>query len=313
MKRFSFYVSAILAVMMTATMPAGAQTGVPGGINYQAVARDNNGNELVNTAIEVRFSIRTGSPTGPVIYQEVFTDVTTSRYGVFSLVIGKGDPVLGTFTAIDWSTANHYLTVEVKFENLFMDMGTMQFMAVPYALYAARSLEAGPAGPPGPKGDPGDPATDDQTLSYSRGTKELTISGGNTVTLDNEVAFRARNLISDLAAPLSNVIMTYDSPDLSVGSGFDPATGVFTAPYDGIYTFNVSYNADGDDGDARKVSIYVNSALYETIGTGITHGTTILVRSVTIRLSTGNTVTVVVNTGTSNQTGTGTFAGYKVN
>ncbi len=47
-------------------------------------------------------------------------------------------------------------------------MGTMQFMAVPYALYAAKSLEPGPAGPPGPKGDPGDPATDDQQLSYNR-------------------------------------------------------------------------------------------------------------------------------------------------
>ena len=81
-----------------------------------------------------------------------------SKYGVFSLIIGKGDPVHGTFCRHDWSSANHYLQVEVKFENLFMDMGTMQFMAVPYALYAWKSLEPGPQGPPGPQGIPGDPA-----------------------------------------------------------------------------------------------------------------------------------------------------------
>ncbi|MFN2337331.1 MAG: hypothetical protein ABR560_10220, partial [Bacteroidales bacterium] len=111
MKRVCSFVLTIMVLIIAGTQAAMAQATVPGGINYQAVARDNNGDELVNTDIEVRFSIRTGSPSGPVVYQEIFTGVTTSRYGVFSLIIGKGDPVLGTFTAIDWSTANHYLNV----------------------------------------------------------------------------------------------------------------------------------------------------------------------------------------------------------
>lgn len=313
MNRLITYMLAALVVIIAAGQTAGAQGTVPGGINYQAVARDNSGKELVNTAIEVRFSVLTGSPTGPVIYQEVFTDVTTSRYGVFSLIIGRGEPVLGTFAGIDWSTANHYLRVEVKFENLFMDMGTMQFMAVPYALYAAKSLEAGPPGPPGPKGDPGDPASDDQTLTWDRNSRDLSISGGNTVRLDTEVAFRARKSESDpVPIAVTDVIMTYGTPDLSIGGGFDPATGIFTVPADGIYTFNISYYADGGDGDARKVFLYVNSALFETLATGIVHNTIVGGKSVTARLSTGDLVTVVVNTGTGTQTGTGTFAGYKV-
>jgi hypothetical protein len=311
-KTLSFVMMVVVLLMAGAEIVSGQGT-VPAGINYQAVARDNNGKEIVNTDIEVRFTIRSGSPTGTPVYQEVFTDVTTTKYGVFSLVIGKGDPVSGSFSAIDWSAFNHYLQVEVKFENIFMDMGTMQFMAVPYALYAARSLEPGPQGPPGPQGIPGPEASDDQTLAYDKSTRELSISGGNKVTLGTEIAFRARNLISDPAAQLSNVIMTYDAPDLSVGGGFDPATGVFTVPADGIYTFNVSYYADGDEGeDARRVSIYVNSALYETIASGISAKTTIPVRSVTARLSAGNTVSVVIYTGTAFQTGTGSFAGYKV-
>jgi hypothetical protein len=314
MKRtLSFVLMAFTLVVAGGELVYGQGT-VPAGINYQAVARDNNGKEIVNTDIEVRFTIRSGSPTGIAVYQEVFTDVTTSKYGVFSLVIGKGDPISGSFDDIDWSAFNHYLQVEVKFENIFMDMGTMQFMAVPYALYAAKSLEPGPQGPPGPQGIPGDPATDtdNQRLSYDIKTKTLSIEDGNSVRLDSIVAFRAHNNTSDIAAQLSYVTMTYDTPDLDVGGGFNAGIGIFTAPEDGIYTFNVAYFADGA-GSGREVSVYVNSAPYEKIAIDVSSGTTITVRSVTTKLSKGNTVSVVIYTGTATQTGTGSFAGYKVN
>ena len=92
----------------------------------------------------------------PVVYQELHSNVTTSKYGVFSLIIGHGTPYRGkctvSFHRLTGQQAFHYLKVEVKFENIFMDMGTMQFLAVPYALYAQKSLEPGPAGP---KGDAG--------------------------------------------------------------------------------------------------------------------------------------------------------------
>ncbi|MBE0668833.1 MAG: hypothetical protein IH593_14325, partial [Bacteroidales bacterium] len=101
MKRVISFMLTFTVLFIAGTLAASGQTTVPGGINYQAVARDNNGNELVNTDIEVRFSIKTGSPTGATVYQEVFTGVTTSRYGVFSLIIGKGDPVNGTFAGIN--------------------------------------------------------------------------------------------------------------------------------------------------------------------------------------------------------------------
>lgn len=312
MKRVVSLVLVVTGLFLNGGAVVSAQGTVPGGINYQAVARDNSGKEIVNTPIEVQFSILSGSPQGDVVYREVHS-VSTSKYGVFSLVIGKGTPVSGTFADIDWSAFNHWLQVSVKFENNFMDMGTMQFMAVPYALYAGKSLEPGPAGPPGPKGDPGDPATDtdDQKLLYNRDTKVLEIESGNSVRLDTIIAFRARNLISDIAPQITDVTMTYDEPDLSIGGGFNAGTGVFTAPADGIYTFNISYFADGS-GNGRELSIYVNSAPYEKIETNISGGTTVTVRSVTIRLSRGNTVSVVVYTGTATQTGTGTFAGYKV-
>jgi hypothetical protein len=173
----------IMAFVMAGTLIL-AQNKVPLGIHYQAVARNNSGNELMNEKISVRFSIISGDPLSVPVYQELHQDVITSKFGVFSLVIGHGLPTGNTqctnLSEIAWDQANHFLKVEVKFENDFMDMGTMQFLAVPYALYAQKSLEPGPAGP---KGDPGDPATDDQTLSFNGST--LSISEGNSVPLNN--------------------------------------------------------------------------------------------------------------------------------
>jgi hypothetical protein len=105
--------------------------------------------------------------------------------------------------------------------------------------------------------------------------------------------------------------MTYDAVDYNIGNGLNASTGVFTAPYDGIYTFNISYTADGS-GDAREIAIYVNSVLYEKLALSIAGGSVIPVKSITIKLSTLNTVSVVVYTGLATTTGTGTFSGYKV-
>jgi len=175
----------LLLVLLTGLSSSGQD--VPLGIFYQAVARDNYGRELINKDIDVKFSIISGNPLGTVVYQELHSDVTTSKFGVFSLIIGHGTPtggLYGELSQIQWNQAYHYLKIEVKFDNDFIDMGTMQFLAVPYALYAQKSLEPGPAGPkgdPGPKGDSGDPSTDNQTLSFDQ--NNLAISGGNSVPL----------------------------------------------------------------------------------------------------------------------------------
>jgi hypothetical protein len=180
------------------------------GIHYQAVARDNFGKELANKVIDVRFSIISDNPLGTVAYQELHSKIITSRYGVFSLVIGHGTPTGGTcltLSQVSWSSALHFLKVEVKFESSFIDMGTMQFLAVPYALYAQKSLEPGPQGlkgDPGPqgqqgvqglKGERGDPATDDQTLSFDG--SNISISGGNTVNLSSLLSPHQLTILGD--------------------------------------------------------------------------------------------------------------------
>lgn len=190
-----------------------AQT--PPGINYQAVARDHMGNELATETIDVRFSILSGSPSGTLIYEEVHANVQTSKYGVFNLVIGSGVPSGGMVDAFDlvaWEEARHYLKVEIKFDQRYLDMGTMQFLAVPYALYAYKSLEPGPAGPEGPQGPPGEAATDDQTLSLN-GTS-LSISGGNAIDMTSLI----NDPDSDPQNELQNLNLNTDILTLSQSS-----------------------------------------------------------------------------------------------
>ena len=240
-----------------------AQT-VPMGVSYQAVARDNYGKELANKEINVRFSIISGNPQGPLVYQELHSGIITSKYGVFSLVIGKGVPTGGTAGAlseIKWELAVHYLKVEIKFENDYVDMGTMQFLAVPYALYAQRSLEPGPQGPKGEtgsqgiqgvqgqKGNPGDPATDDQVLSFD-GTN-LSISGGNTLNIStlntphnltlagNSLTIMGGNTV---VLPDQNQDLTLDANNKLKVTNNPAATEVDLTKYNQTINFNTSSN-----------------------------------------------------------------------
>jgi len=113
---------------------------VPQSFNYQAVARNLTGSILANQFISVEISIRDGSPTSPIVYQEIDT-ATTNQFGLFTVAIGTGQLQSGNFTTINWATGNKYL--QVGFDqtggNNFTNMGTTELLSVPYALYAANS------------------------------------------------------------------------------------------------------------------------------------------------------------------------------
>ena len=133
----------------------------PQGINYQAVARDNTGAILPNAPISVKFSILTDIINNTVQYTEEHTGVTTNSFGLFTLVIGQGNPVGGlvSFANIPWGGSNTYIKIEVNPGTGYINMGTTQFWAVPYALYAGNVLNGGqgPTGPTGPAGIDGAP------------------------------------------------------------------------------------------------------------------------------------------------------------
>jgi hypothetical protein len=112
----------------------------PQGIPYQAVARNSSGAVLASTAISVRFTIRDSIATGAIKYRETFS-VTTSAQGIFSVNVGQGAPVTGTFAGINWGANAKFMQIEIDPTggSSYIDMGTQQMMSVPYALFAERT------------------------------------------------------------------------------------------------------------------------------------------------------------------------------
>jgi hypothetical protein len=112
----------------------------PQGIPYQAIARNASGVAIANTAVKVRFSIRDSIATGAIKYQETHNP-TTSALGLFSVNVGMGTVVNGTFSGINWGKNAKFLQVELNTTGgtTYTDLGTTQMMSVPYALYAGAS------------------------------------------------------------------------------------------------------------------------------------------------------------------------------
>ena len=152
MKRyFPYYMGVILIFLTLGTQ---AQSGLTG-INYQAVARNFDGTVMADKDIDVRISILGGSANGAVQYREEHR-LKTNALGLFTLQIGRGSASQGTFAEIPWQDANQFVKVELAVDNgSYADLGTMQLMSVPFALYAADGGKGGPAGPKGDKGDTG--------------------------------------------------------------------------------------------------------------------------------------------------------------
>lgn len=113
------------------------QAQVPQKFNYQAVARNAQGDILPNRNIKLKISILDGSASGPVKYSETHSP-TTSSLGLFTLAVGAGAEQVGNFTDIQWASADKYIKVEMDPTggNAFILMGTSQLLSVPYALNA---------------------------------------------------------------------------------------------------------------------------------------------------------------------------------
>jgi uncharacterized protein (TIGR02145 family) len=109
----------------------------PQSIPYQAIARNASGVAIANTAVKVRFSIRDSIATGAIKYQETHNP-TTSALGLFSVNVGMGTVVSGTFSGINWGKNAKFLQVELNTTggSTYTDLGTTQMMSVPYALQA---------------------------------------------------------------------------------------------------------------------------------------------------------------------------------
>ena len=152
MKRLSKKILPLmLGVFATGLAMGQAQIANLKGINYQAVAIDQDGQEIVGANIEgkplfereigVRFSITDGPNGSETYYQDEHT-TTTDRYGMFSLTIGLGTTTgAGTYANlldIPWINGDQWLQVEIAADNdgNYRMVSYEKFHAVPFAFYA---------------------------------------------------------------------------------------------------------------------------------------------------------------------------------
>tara|TARA_R110002049_G_scaffold99113_6_gene241678 strand:- start:4113 stop:5420 length:1308 start_codon:yes stop_codon:yes gene_type:complete len=107
------------------------------GINYKAIIKDDVGNIVADQPVTVQFIIYKGEALTNNVYQESHP-TTTDANGIVILNIGEGN-TSDVFTDVTWGSDEHWLNVKVDIGSGLDNMGTTQFMAVPYALQAVKA------------------------------------------------------------------------------------------------------------------------------------------------------------------------------
>jgi hypothetical protein len=109
----------------------------PESFTYQCVVRDANGDIVPDQQVSFRLSIVAGSVSGTVVYSETH-DVTTNTFALANLVVGTGTVISGDISSVDWGSDIYFFRVEADITGAssYVDMGTVQLLSVPYALYS---------------------------------------------------------------------------------------------------------------------------------------------------------------------------------
>lgn len=109
---------------------------VPDAFNYQAIARNAQGQPVINQNISVKISIiDTTAGVGSIPYSELHLK-TTNQFGLFTLSVGQPTSIItGTFAGINWGAGKKYMKVELDpaAGTNYSDMGTTQLLSVPFA------------------------------------------------------------------------------------------------------------------------------------------------------------------------------------
>ena len=128
-------------ILSTLMLPLSIQAQSNKGINFQAIARNNNGQILPNKLLNVRISIKTDTNSIKNEYQEMMP-VTTNALGLFTIMVGvlenNKNITVGPFENINWSKTEKYLQIEVDTlgDFSFINMGMQKINYVPFSFYA---------------------------------------------------------------------------------------------------------------------------------------------------------------------------------
>src|ERR1035437_8038113 len=129
----------LFTLLMVIEFTICAVSQVPEKMSYQAVIRKSSNAFVTLNPVGIRVSILQGSPTGTLVYQEIYNpNPQTNANGLIAIEIGGGTPLTGTFTTIDWSAGQYFIKTEIDPAGgtSYTITGTSQLLSVPYAIYA---------------------------------------------------------------------------------------------------------------------------------------------------------------------------------
>lgn len=157
-----------------------AHAQVPNSFNYQSVVRDGFGVLINSQQLGIKVSIVSDSLGGAVEYSETHS-ASTNANGLFSIQIGNGTAVSGSFNSIDWTTADLHYQIEIDLQggSNYTLTSFHSFTSVPYAMVAERAIMSDDAD--------ADSTNEIQLLSLLGDT--LSLSRGGSVVLPQKLPF----------------------------------------------------------------------------------------------------------------------------
>ncbi|MDC1540539.1 hypothetical protein N8480_07725, partial [Flavobacteriaceae bacterium] len=224
----------------------------PEGINFQAVARDGNGNVASERTIYVQVDLKVDRDSNNAVYSESF-NVVSSKEGIFSVIIGNGSRLSGVDNIIDldWGSVIYYLNLNVavspslydpewNYIDEYVDLGTSQIWSVPYA-FAANTAK-----------------TIDGILSSDQGGTGVN-NNGKTISLEGNLSLLGENNLtinttadSNITLPISGTLATVSDVEnrivdvnittSSIQSELDATQTGAGLGIDGTYTADSSTN-----------------------------------------------------------------------
>ncbi|MBW8051486.1 MAG: hypothetical protein FVQ77_14330 [Cytophagales bacterium] len=210
----------------------------PQAFKYQAIARDNTGNVLPNQNIGLKISILQTTPAGTVVYSETHAD-TTNQFGLFSLEIGTGAIVSGTFSTIDWGADIYFVKIEMDPTGGtgYQFMGTSQLLSVPYALHAENVTNDNV--------NDADADTTNELQAISISNDTIYLSNGGFVTIPAPVAETDPVFGSSVAGGITGVDTTnWNNHTIDTDTQLD-STGVTALGFvAGAHTINTDTQLD---------------------------------------------------------------------
>ncbi|MFN8256277.1 MAG: ribosomal protein L7/L12 [Bacteroidales bacterium] len=162
----------LFLIFITATSFLYAQ--IPQAFSYKLQIRGNSGNIRADKKINLKISIIQDNVEGNAVYIEKH-QVNTSPAGLVDIEIGRGTPIQGLFTEIDWKNWPYFIKAELdlKCTEIYTLLAVTELLTVPFAMLAANVSDNNDAD--------ADPENELQELSYYNDT--IFLSRGGFVVL----------------------------------------------------------------------------------------------------------------------------------